>query len=163
MRSYGVVITARWCRTRKLAGASEREVGGIFDAWIRQHRRAAPTTTNASPRPRPNARFLFCLMLDEQSLKNILELPEDPRALTERGSSWVKVVTNRVRSAEEGGGGRWWLRVGVADYLWPMWFFPFDPDAILEEMGWEDARDGVQNLWGNPTDWFKESMAAHHD
>lgn len=142
-----------------LAGASESEVGDMFEAWIRQHHRAATSTTSASPRP--NARFLFCLMLDDESIENILELPENPRAPADRGSSWVKVVTNRARSAEEGGGGRWWLRVGVTDYLWPMWFYPFDPDAMLEEMGWKDE-DGVQNLWGTPADWFEE-MLAYHD
>lgn len=130
-----------------LAGASEIEVGDMFDAWIKQHRRAATTSSACS---RPNGRFLFCLMLDEQSIDDILELPEDPRAPVDYGSSWIKVVTNRVRSSEEGGGGRWWLRVGVADYLWPMWFYTFDPDSMLEEMGWKDAEDGVQNLWGSP-------------
>lgn len=142
-----------------LAGASESEVGDMFDAWIRQHRRAATTT---SAYPRPNARFLFCLMLDKESIENILELPEHPRGPVDYGSPWVKVVTNRVRSAEEGGGGRWWLRVGVTDYLWPMWFYPFDPDAMLEEMGWNDAEDGVQNLWGSPAHWYEEMM-THRD
>lgn len=51
-----------------LAGASESEVGGIFDVWIRQHRRAA-TTTSASPRP--NARLLSYLMLDEEASRTI--------------------------------------------------------------------------------------------
>lgn len=142
-----------------LAGASESEVGDMFDAWIRQHRRAA-TTNDASPRP--NARFLFCLMLDEESIENILKLPEDPRAPVDYVSSWVKVVTTRVRSAEEGGGGRWWLRVGVTYYLWPMWFYPFDLDAMLEEKGWKDAEDGVQNLWSRSADWYEEMM-AHRD
>lgn len=98
-----------------LAGAGVSEVGDMFDAWVSQHRCAAATTTNASPRP--NSRFLFCLMLDEESIENISGLPEDPRAPVDYGSSWVKVVTDRVRSAEEGGGsGRLWLRVGVTDY-----------------------------------------------
>ncbi|KAH6962333.1 hypothetical protein BKA56DRAFT_679150 [Ilyonectria sp. MPI-CAGE-AT-0026] len=146
-----------------LADASESEVGERFDAWIREHRRPVVAGT----RPKPNARFLFCLMLDEESLENILALPEDPRAPANYGASdenegegWVKVISDRMKSEEEGGGGRWWLRVGITDYLWPMWFFPFDPDAMLEEMGWMDAEDGVQNLWGRPDEWFNEMMAA---
>lgn len=146
-----------------LADASESEVGERFDAWIRQRRRPVVTGTY----PKPNARFLFCLMLDEKSLENILALPEDPRdpinygAFNEdKGEGWVKVISDGMRSEEEGGGGRWWLRVGITDYLWPMWFYPFDPDAMLEEMGWTDAEDGVQNLWGRPTDWFEEMVAA---
>ncbi|KAH7117348.1 hypothetical protein EDB81DRAFT_243200 [Dactylonectria macrodidyma] len=145
-----------------LANASESEVGERFDAWIRQHRR--PIT---SSRPKPNARFLFCLMLDEESLENILALPEDPRAPPnygatdeDEGEGWVKVISNRMKSEEQGGGGRWWLRVGITDYLWPMWFLPFDPDAMLEELGWIDAEDGVQNLWGDPMHWFEEMRAA---
>ncbi|KAH7113122.1 hypothetical protein B0J13DRAFT_574742 [Dactylonectria estremocensis] len=149
-----------------LADASESEVGERFDAWIRQRRR--PFTTAY---PVPNARFLFCLMLDDESLENILALPEDPRAPAnyggaadeddEGGEGWIKVISNRMRSEEEEGeSGRYWLRVGITDYLWPMWFYPFDPDAMLEEMGWRDAEDGVQNLWGRPTDWFEEMMAA---
>ncbi|KAM0327425.1 hypothetical protein ACHAQA_005711 [Verticillium albo-atrum] len=152
---------------QNLANASESEVGEWFDAWIGQHRRSATST-----RPEPNARFLFCLMLDKESLENILALPEDPRSpVNYRGSygdeeksrGWVKVITNRMRTEEEGGGGRWWLRVGISDYLWPMWFYPFDPDAMLEEMGWMDAEDGIQNLWGSPTDWFKEIMATRSE
>ncbi|KAI8648700.1 hypothetical protein NCS57_01482200 [Fusarium keratoplasticum] len=147
-----------------LANASESEVGERFDGWIRQHRRPA-----TSLYPEPNARFLFCLMLDEESLENILALPEDPRAPVnygygapgeDAGEGWVKVISNRIRSEDEGGGGRYWLRVGITDYLWPMWFYPFDPDAMLEEMGWMDAEDGVQNLWGRPSEWFEEMMAA---
>ncbi|KAK1963100.1 hypothetical protein LY78DRAFT_660628 [Colletotrichum sublineola] len=144
-----------------LANATESKVGEVFDAWIGRHRRAATIGNGTSPSP--NARFLFALMLDEESIENILELPEDPRAPVYRCTSWVKVITNRVRSAEEGcEGGRWWLRVGIIDYLWPMWFYPFDPDVMLEEMGWEEAEDGVQNLWGSPSDWFEEIM-AHQD
>ncbi|KAK7413097.1 hypothetical protein QQX98_008045 [Neonectria punicea] len=149
-----------------LANASESEVGERFDAWIRQHRRPLITGTY----PEPNARFLFCLMLDEESLENILALPEDPRSPVNYGASdedegegWVKVISDRMKSEEEGGGGRWWLRVGITDYLWPMWFYPFDPDAMLEEMGWRDVEDGVQNLWGRPSDWFEEIMAAHSE
>ncbi|KAH7160993.1 hypothetical protein EDB81DRAFT_333532 [Dactylonectria macrodidyma] len=147
-----------------LADASESEVGERFDAWIRQRLRPAITTY-----PEPNARFLFCLMLDDKSLENILALPEDPRAPVnygygapdeDVGEGWVKVISNRMLSEDEGGGGRYWLRVGITDYLWPIWFYPFDPDAMLEEMGWRDAEDGVQNLWGRPTDWFEEIMAA---
>lgn len=141
-----------------LAGASESEVGDMFDAWIRQHRRA-PTTT---ARPCPNARFMYCLMLDQETIDNILALPEDPHARRgghvaseeDEGKLWVKMITNRAKSE----GGRWWLRVGLRDYLWPVWFSPSDPDIVLEQMGWEDPKDGVQNVWGYPGDWHRETM-----
>jgi hypothetical protein len=143
---YSEVVENR----ESLANASVDGVGEQFDAWIRQHQ--SPATTAY---PKPNGRFTFCLMLDEQSLDNILGLPEDPvdPLNHSRGryatSGWVKVIANRMKSEEEKGEGRYWLRVGVSDYLWPTWFSPFDPDYIIEEMAWVDAVDGVQNLWGS--------------
>ncbi|RNJ58810.1 hypothetical protein D7B24_004175 [Verticillium nonalfalfae] len=143
-----------------LSDATESDVGDSFDIWIRQHRR--PTTSSV---PERNSRFNFCLMLDEESLENILAMPEDPYApansiARSEGEGWVKLVSNRMRSEDEGGGGRYWLRVGIRDFLWPVWFFPSDSDILIEEMGWCDAEDGVQNLWGTPDDWFTEIMAA---
>lgn len=32
---------------------------------------------------------------------------------------------------------------------------------MIEELGWHDAEDDVQNLWDTPRDWFNEVMAAH--
>lgn len=145
----------------RLSGATEGEVGDHFDAWIRDHRRAAAATT-ASGRLRPNSRFLFCLMLDEESIENILELPADPRRRNfDYGASWVKVISSTVRTTEGGARERWWLRVGVTDYLWPLWFFPSDPDVMIEEMGWEDEEDGVRNLWGDPDLWMREINAQY--
>ncbi len=148
---------------QSLADVSESDVGYRFDAWITQHRR--PVTGRS---PERNTRFLFCLMLDEESLENILALPQDPYAPIsssaydeDEGECHIKVISNRIKSEQEGGGGRYWLRVGIVDFLWPMWFFPSDPDIMIEELGWCDAEDGVQNLWGTPTDWFNESMTAH--
>ncbi|KAI7779986.1 hypothetical protein LA080_000199 [Diaporthe eres] len=108
-----------WSRCYCEAVQNEETLGGVSESdacigW--QHNRAA-TTTNASPGP--IARFLLYLMLDEERIENILGLPEDP-ALVDYGGSWVKLVTNRVGSAEEGGGGRWWRRAGATDYLWLM-------------------------------------------
>lgn len=59
---------------QRLGDLSESEVGERFDAWITQHRR--PVTGGISPVE--NTRFLFCLMLDAESLDNILALPQDP-------------------------------------------------------------------------------------
>jgi len=61
-----------------LAGASESEVGDMFDTWTKQNRRQATTTTNLFPKP--SARFLFCLMLDKESVEHLLDLPKDPAA-----------------------------------------------------------------------------------
>ncbi|KAM0275932.1 hypothetical protein ACHAQH_007274 [Verticillium albo-atrum] len=148
-----------------LANVSETEVGQRFDAWIAQHRRPA-TATDASHKL--NSRFLFCLMLDQESIDNILALPEDPRAPIDHGvpkngegKGWVKVITDD--SMPEGkGGGRWWLRVGITDFLWPLCFFPSEPNMMLEELGWHDAEDGVQNLWGKPWDWVREEITEAH-
>ncbi|KAG8164243.1 hypothetical protein KVR01_006161 [Diaporthe batatas] len=143
----------------RLSGATESEVGDMFDVWIRDHRRAA-TTANASLRP--NDRFLFCLMLDEESMENILELPEDPRRRNfDYGASWVKVISDTVNTTEEGVSERWWLRVGVTDHLWPLWFYPFNPDIMVEELGWEDEEDGVRNIWGDYMLWMREIDAQY--
>lgn len=138
-----------------LANASESEVGERFDTWIRQRRR--PATTNAPWRP--NGRFLFCLMLDQESIDNILALPEDPYAPAafstsseEGGEGWIKVISNSMRWEEERSSERWWLRVDIEDWLWDVWFLPFDPDAMIGEWGEEDE-DGVQHLWGTYHDW----------
>jgi hypothetical protein len=79
----------------------------MFDAQFGQHGRAV-NSTNASPRP--NAIFVSGLILGEESVENILNLPEDTRARVDLDRSRIKVVTNKMGSAEEGG-GRWWLRV----------------------------------------------------
>jgi hypothetical protein len=143
----------------RLSGATESEVGDMFDAWIRDHRR---TTTTASLSP--NSRFLFCLMLDEESIENILELPEDPRRrVFDYGASWVKVISNKVKTIEGGPSNRWWLRVGVTDFLWPLWFSTFDPDIMIEERGWEDEDDGVRNIWGGPDLCMWEMNAQYEE
>jgi hypothetical protein len=102
-------------------------------------------------------------MLDEESLENILSLLEDPResvnssaSCKDEGQGWVNAIANRMRPEVEGGGGRRWLQVGIADYLWPMWFYPFDPDAMLGEMDWRDAENGFQNLRGWTTIGLRE-------
>lgn len=143
-----------------LANATASQVGERFDTWIRQQHR--PAVSNGPP---TDSRFLFCLMLDEDSIDNILALSEDPRRQrpfpADEDDGWVKVVTNQTRSEGEGG-GRWWLRVGIVDYLWPMWFFSaFDSDAMLEELGWIDPEDGVQNLWGSHEGWWKHIEEAY--
>jgi hypothetical protein len=148
-----------------LADASESEVGERFDAWITQHRR--PVTARSTE---TNTRFLFCLMLDEESIDNILALPQDPYAPTnfrahdeEEDECYVKVISNRMKTEEEyGGEGRYWLRVGIRDFLFLVCFFAAEdePDVIIEELGWIDPEDGVQNLWGSGTKWQNEILRA---
>ncbi|OAA59379.1 hypothetical protein ISF_06314 [Cordyceps fumosorosea ARSEF 2679] len=152
---------------QSLAGLGESEVGERFDAWVAEHR-SRPMT--AGKMREQNTRFEFCLMLDEESLDSILALPRNPYTPASRdgaddeedeGECYVKVVSNRIKSeGEPGAVGRYWLRVGVFDFLWPMWFFPCDPDVLIEEMGVYDPEDGVQNLWGTPDDWIMGYMAA---
>lgn len=142
-----------------LAGMSESAVGERFDAWIREHRRPVVSGHYETP----DGRFLFCLMFDRESVENILALPEDPESpladvpwQKEEWRGWVKVISNRVKWVEEGeSSSRWWLRVGVTDYLWPLWFMVFAGWGVcIEEMGWE-AEDGVQNLWGSLGSWYE--------
>ena len=104
-------------------------------------------------------------MFDEETIDNILALPEDPNSRRghvtsdeDEGECFVKIITHKMKSNGQGGTRRWWLRVGITDYLWPVWFSPSDPDMMLEEMGWEDEEDGVQNVWGYPGDWHRELM-----
>ncbi len=33
------------------------------------------------------------------------------------------------------------------DHLWPVYSLNQDSDALIEELGWLDSKDGVQNLW----------------
>jgi hypothetical protein len=37
----------------------------------------------------------------------------------------------------------------------------FDSDAMVEEMGWMDESEGVQNLWGSPEMWFEKRMEVY--
>ncbi len=153
---------------QSLAGISESEVGERFDAWVAQHRNRPRAQGTFRER---NTRFEFCMMLDEESLDNILALPQDPYAAQvgsysadedDEDECYVKVVSNRIKSTEEPCAvGRYWLRVGIIDFLWPMWFFTCDSDILIEEMGVYDTGDGIQNLWGTPHDWDRVHMAAH--
>ena len=130
-----------------LSNASVEEVGHIFDEWIRANR--TPVDYGNQRFSWLNGRFRFCLMLDQESIDNIPAMPDDPRTPLKLGRQkllhWVKVITNETMR----GGRRWWLRVGIAEYLWPLWFMCFDPDAMIEEMGWVDESEGIQNLWGS--------------
>ncbi|KAH7174914.1 uncharacterized protein B0J16DRAFT_186010 [Fusarium flagelliforme] len=131
-----------------LSNASADEAGHVFDNWINANR--TPVDYANQRFHCPNGRFCFCLMLDQESIDNILAMPDDPRTPLKLDRQkllrWVKVVTNETMRD----GRRWWLRVSIAEYLWPLWFICFDPDAMIEEMGWVDENDGIQNLWGSP-------------
>ncbi|KAK4157598.1 hypothetical protein C8A00DRAFT_29442 [Chaetomidium leptoderma] len=123
-----------------LANASLEEVGRRFDAWINEH-----LTPDALQRGSgtSNARFRFCLMLDQESVDNILASPEEPylslRTDRQRQDGWVKVVTDEQRPE----GGRLWFRVGIRHFLWSLWFDSQDPDFFLEEQEGVDEGDGV--------------------
>lgn len=143
---------------QSLDGLSERAVGERFDNWIRDCLRPIPGRVWQG-----NTRFHFCLMLDERSLTNILSLPKDIDEQKRQGryqedddTCWVKVISNRLKTEDEDGSGeRYWLRVGITSYLFPMWFLNTDGDIPIEEVGWIDAEDGVQNVWNSSTkDWF---------
>lgn len=141
-----------------LSGITEDETGERFDAWIAQNRRAV------EGRRERNSRFMFCLMLDRESINNILDLPVDPWAVPyrtreeDKGVPYVKLISDRLKTEDEDGQGRYWLRVGITDFSWPVYFFPDDPGASVEEMGWVDSNDQVQSLWGSYILWDKKNM-----
>ncbi|KAH6640323.1 hypothetical protein F5144DRAFT_483533, partial [Chaetomium tenue] len=125
-----------------LANATVEDVGRRFDTWISEH-----LNLDALPRRRTsNARFYYCLMLDQESVDNILTSPEEPfRFLPsdiQHQPGWVKVVT----AEQQPEGGRVWLRVGIRTMLWALWFGSQDPDFILEEQPGVDGDDGVMTV-----------------
>jgi hypothetical protein len=141
-RYYNEVVEDR----DTLANATLEEVGRRFDAWISEHlnRDVLP------PRGTSNARFCYCLMLDQESIDNILGSPEEPYSYlpTHNPKGWVKVLTDEQRPE----GGRVWLRVGIRHMLWALWFESQDPDFILEEQLGVDNGDGVLTFMDtNPT------------
>ncbi|KAM0259186.1 hypothetical protein ACHAPA_010862 [Fusarium lateritium] len=144
---------------KTLSNAPVDEIGRRFDEWISANR--TPVDYANERFHCPNGRFRFCLLLDQESIDNILAMPEDPQTPLKFDRQmplrWAKVVTNETMRD----GRRWWLRVGIAEYLWPLWFMGFDPDAMVEEMGWMDESEGIQNLWGSPEMWFEKRMEAY--
>lgn len=142
-----------------LSQLTEDEIGEQFDAWILQNRRPV------RGRREHNSRFMFCVMLDRESVDNIIALPEDPHVPIpykageeDEGVPYLKLISDRLKTEDEEGQGRYWLRVGITEFLWPVYFFPQDPDILIEQLGWVDSRDEVQNLWGSPTLWFNKSI-----
>jgi hypothetical protein len=125
-----------------LAHATVEDVGRRFDVWISEH-----LNLDALPRRKTsNARFCYCLMLDQESVDNILTSPEEPFGFSRSDSrhqpGWVKVVT----AEQQPEGGRVWLRVGIRTMLWALWFGSQDPDFILEEQPGVDGGDGVMTF-----------------
>ncbi|CAG1969868.1 unnamed protein product [Fusarium graminearum] len=155
-RYYSEVIADE----KTLSNASADEIGRRFDEWITANR--TPVDHANERFHYPNGRFRFCLLLDQESIDNILAMPEDPRTPLKEDRQkplrWTKVVTNETMRD----GRRWWLRVGISEYLWPLWFMGFDPDAMVEEMGWMDESEGVQSLWGTPNLWSEKSMEMYN-
>ncbi|KAG9252353.1 uncharacterized protein F5Z01DRAFT_243435 [Emericellopsis atlantica] len=145
-RYYNVILEDK----DKLANASVDEVGKRFDAWIESNLTAEATKQRD---PRLNCRFRYCVMMDQQSIDNILALPEDPDTSPyddpQKLDRWIKLV-----SSEQRPDGRFWLRVGVDGLLWAFWFGSEDPDNLIEEVAWEDEVDGVLNYWGNALQGF---------
>lgn len=138
-----------------LSCADVEEVGRRFDAWVKKN------FDSTGKRDVPNARFRFCLMLDQQSIDTILAMPEDPKSLRDdppKDKRWIKLVTGE-QWADRGwpNRGRLWGRAGIPEF-WPMWFAIEDPDFIYEEQGWAEDQwsetDGALNFWGIPgIDW----------
>jgi hypothetical protein len=123
----------------KLANASVEDVGKYFDTWVKEHLR--PVTGRRRP---PNARFELCIMLDQESIDNILLMPEKPssRDHDDVFDHWVKIVTDEDNPEE---GGRLWFRVAILGYMWNLWFAWQDPDFMYEEVFWVSEEDGVWN------------------
>lgn len=124
-----------------LEGARIEDVGRHFDNWIEGQEDDGSRT---SPR------LQYCIMLDKESITNLLTLPERPDDVQPPDTDyvWVKVITSEVRD-----GRRLWLRVGVYDALWEHWFVVTDPEVDFEEMIAEyDDKEGVANLYGPPCD-----------
>ncbi|KAI8255601.1 hypothetical protein K4K53_007902 [Colletotrichum sp. SAR 10_77] len=140
-----------------LAGADVEEVGRRFDDWVKEH------LNSTDKRDVPNARFEFCLMLDQQSIDAILAMPEDRETVTAdmdppRNQRWIKLVTGE-QWADRGWPkrGRLWCRAGIYEF-WGLWFEIEDPDFVYEESGWAEdpwsETDGALNFWGIPgVDW----------
>ena len=82
-----------------LEGSTLEEVGCYFDAWIEEHEDDLGS--------RDDPRLRHCIMLDKESVDNLLTMPEDPNhiKLPDHYYIWVKLVTSEVRD-----GRRLWLR-----------------------------------------------------
>lgn len=87
-------------------------------------------------------------MLDQESINNILAMPEDPatnsRVDPQCKERWVNVVS----TGEMVKGGRLWFRAGIKEFLWSQWFDALDPDIMdvdFEDYGWF-SDDGVLNF-----------------
>lgn len=124
-----------------LDNATIDAVGRQFDLWGERIRDEAETEGSSS------ARFTYCIMLDKESIDNLLTLPEQPSQVQvpDIYYVWVKVITNEVRD-----GRRLWLRMGVYDVLWEHWFTVADPEIVFEEMIGHYDEEGVCNLYGPP-------------
>lgn len=138
-RIYQMVIEDK----DSLEGASIQEVGRYFDSWIA--RRSGPEGSKSQHDPL----FRRCIMLDEESINNILTLPEVPAQSNYFSllRVWAKVVTS-----EERDGLRLWLRVGVYGWLWDLWFEELNPDFIIEEHAGPFNHEGAIDLYGAPGD-----------
>lgn len=128
-----------------LENATVEEVGRQFDLWVANNNGISGLEELRDYNPR----FRYCIMLDKESINNILTLPENPDELL--GSRiysynvWTKVVMNEQRD-----GQRLWLRVGVCGLLWGHWFEDLDPEFNLEEHEGPFNSEGMIDLFGSP-------------
>ncbi|KAH7309115.1 hypothetical protein B0I35DRAFT_441471 [Stachybotrys elegans] len=128
-----------------LDGVSIDEVGRRFDAWVAE---------NARRPPHQNIRYKACIMIDQESLDQIMMLPEnprpnpDPRVRNNRdpniNNRWVKVVCDWERPD----GGRFWFRVGVRRRLFDLCFIRLEERDIMEYGHWDEG-DPILNHWGD--------------
>jgi hypothetical protein len=120
-RYHNVIVEDR----ETLENATGAEVGRQFESWVVKNMDEVGTVANP--------RFDYCIMLDEESILNILTRPETPDPTTLYKEStvpdvWVKVVTSDVRLRR-----RLWLRVDVYEELWNLWFMQVNPEFHFEE------------------------------
>lgn len=138
-RLYNVVVEDR----TTLDNATIEAVGQQFDLW------SARILEEAQHGGRPPTRCMYCILLDKESIDNLLTLPEQPSQVQvpDIYYIWVKVISNETRN-----GRRLWLRVGVYDVLWEHWMCVSDQEmyAICQDMVAGYDGEGISNLYGPP-------------
>lgn len=124
-----------------LADATIEDVGRRFDAWVSEHVRRPDGSKHT-----PNARYVACVMIDQEGIDNILAMSEDPYVSIgddpHQYDRWVKMMTGWDWPE---GTGRFWFRGGIKNDMWGLWFYVDDEDFFWEEICWED-NDGSWNL-----------------
>ncbi|KAL6399715.1 hypothetical protein AUP68_17122 [Ilyonectria robusta] len=124
-----------------LDGAGVEEVGKRFDAWVNEHLQPEAHKRMVM------GRYSFCIMLDQQGIDHLPQMRDNltpHKAFRAQLRLHVKLLTDWQRDPEEG--GRFWIRVGIQDQLFPLCFGLGDSD--ISELGLPDQTDGVHNFYG---------------